>query len=84
MSSPLTKTWAELGFPDLEETRVDVRPGPEWFAAQPVGLQRRILGPGKLRAYEEERIELRDLVAVTSHPLWGGGLRERSLREIAA
>lgn len=77
--APLTRSWAELGFPGIPETRLDVESGDTWFRRQPASLQRQILGPGKHTAYVEGRIGLADLVEPTSSPVWGAGMRERSL-----
>lgn len=81
---PLTKPWSALGFPGVRETRVDVEPGPVWFARQPVELQRAVLGPGKLDAYQSGALTLPDLVARTDSPRFGRGLRERSLADALA
>ena len=78
--APSTRSWAELGFPGIPETRIDIESGETWFARQPVNLQRQILGPGKHTAYVEGRITLADLVEPTVSPVWGAGMRERSLR----
>lgn len=79
--APVTRPWAELGFPDIPETRLRVRSGVEWFSDQPVSTQRAILGPGKHAAYAQGQLTLQDLVQRTVSPVWGGGRRERSLRD---
>lgn len=80
--APATKSWADLGFPDLDETRIEPETGEEWFARQDPLIQRRILGPGKHKLYEDGEIKLGDLVQDTSHPVWGRGVREVALRDI--
>jgi len=79
--APRTRSWADLGFPGVPETRLDVTPGAERFAALPSSSKLRILGPGKLAAYEDGSIALDDLVQNTLSPVWGPGIRERSLRD---
>ena len=79
--APQTRPWAELGFPDVPETRIDIESGETWFARQPATAQKQILGPGKHRAFVEGRITLADLVEPTDSPVWGAGIRERSLRD---
>lgn len=79
---PLTKPWAELGFPGLRETRFRTETGEQWFARQPRDTQRVLLGPGKLELYEQGNLPLADLVVDTQHPLWGPGRRERPLRDL--
>lgn len=82
--APVTRTWADLGFPSVAETRLSLEPGEAWFARQPAATQALILGPGKLAAYQHGDLTLNDLVARTSSPVWGAGLRERSLRDALA
>lgn len=79
--APVTRSWAELGFPGIRETGLQLEPGEDWFDRQDVGLQREVLGPGKLAAYRSGRIRFADLAEPTSHPVWGPGLKERSLRD---
>lgn len=79
---PLTKAWAELGFPGVRESRFTTETGGEWFARQPRDRQRLLLGPGKLDLYEQGGLPLADLVVDTQHPLWGPGRRERALRDL--
>lgn len=77
---PLTRPWAEIG---TAGQATGWRPplGTDLFARLPAGDQRRILGPGKYRAYRDGQIALPDLVAPTAHPVYGHGLRERSLKD---
>lgn len=79
--APRTKSWAELGFEGVPETRLDLETGEDWFARQPEAAQRRTLGPSKYAAYKDGRLKLADLVQPTVDPVWGRGLRERSLRD---
>ena len=50
---PVTKTWAELGFPGIEEPRPRTQTGQEWFEQQPESVQRAILGPKRYEAWLE-------------------------------
>ena len=50
---PVTKTWAELGFPGIEEPRPRTQTGQEWFEQQPESVQRSILGPKRYEAWLE-------------------------------
>lgn len=82
--APVTRTWAELGFPGRRETGLQLEPGEDWFGRQDAVTQLAILGPGKQRAYREGRIRVADLAEPTLHPVWGPGLKERSLRDALA
>jgi len=77
----VTKSWDELGFDGVKETRLELESGEDWFARQPEAAQRRVLGPGKFSAYKDGRLRLADVVQPTVDPVWGRGLRERSLRD---
>ncbi|MBX6770872.1 MAG: hypothetical protein IRY83_04050 [Chloroflexi bacterium] len=79
---PLTKSWAELGFRNVTETRVEVTPGPELFARLPEEQQRAILGPAKFAAYRAGQITLEDLRGFRRDARWGRVGYERSLAEI--
>lgn len=81
--APATKSWADLGFPDLDETRIEPETGEEWFARQDPLTQKRILGPGKFRLYEDGELRLDDLVGEKVSPIWGKTLVERPLRDFA-
>ncbi len=82
--APVTRAWADLGFPGAAETRLRVESGEEWFARQPASVQRGVLGPGKHAAYAHGDLTLADLVQRTQSAVWGDGLRERSLRAVLA
>lgn len=79
---PATRSWRDLGFRDVPETRAEVTPGPELFARLPEDEQRAILGPAKFAAYQAGRITLEDLRGFRRDPRWGPVGYERSLREV--
>ncbi len=79
---PSTSSWAELGFPDVPETRVVVEDGSAWFARQGADMQRTILGPGKYDLYAAGDFDLRDVIQHTHSSIWGPGRRERSLADL--
>jgi SPP1 gp7 family putative phage head morphogenesis protein len=72
---PKTKTWAELGFPELEETNVtgDSRPrGEEWLKTQPESVQRQAFGNNKLyQGWKDGEYNLKDTVRTVDNPQWG-------------
>jgi len=59
-----------------------IQTGISRFDNLPEEAQRQIIGPAKLAAYREGRIELPDLVGVAEHPEWGQVRYERSLTSI--
>ncbi len=82
---PKTIGWDEIdpALAGIENTTVDLTPGPELFRGLSPAQRRKVLGPGKAALYEAGAIDLPDLVQVTAHP-WGMGRRSKSLRELRA
>ncbi len=76
---PRTRSWDELGFHDLADSRPVIPLGEDLFAQADPELQRQVLGPSKFAAYKAGDITLADLVQKTSSSRWGGGRREASL-----
>lgn len=76
--APLTETWND----DIPETRFTPETGETWFAKQSPERQRAMLGPGKFALYQAGELKLADLVQPTVSPVWGRGVRERSLRDL--
>lgn len=81
---PITASWADLGIQGVPDLRPAIPTGEELFSRLPASEQRLILGPGKYELYERGDITLADLVRPTQSPVWGQGLREATLRELAA
>lgn len=51
-SVPITKTWRELGFDIDEPEPIPTETGEEWLAAQPVDVQKQILGSKGWKAWQ--------------------------------
>ena len=81
---PITKSWAELGLPEVDDLPDEVFSGEEWFAQQDASTQEQILGPAKYAAFKAGRISLSDLVAYRDDPKWGPQRSEASLQEAEA
>jgi SPP1 gp7 family putative phage head morphogenesis protein len=81
---PLTKTWEELGFTGLQETRAEVEKGEDAFAKLTPAEQEQVLGPAKFAEYSAGRLKLADLVGYKDHPRWGRSVSERSLQDALA
>ena len=77
--APLTEPWND---PAIPETRFTPETGEAWFAKQSPERQRQMLGPGKYALYQAGELKLADLVQPTVSPVWGRGVRERSLRDL--
>lgn len=81
-SIPITPSWEELGFTGITDWHVDLPKGADWFAKQSHDVKRRILGPTKLRMYEEEQLTLDTLVGYRNDKTWGPNRWERSIKHI--
>jgi SPP1 gp7 family putative phage head morphogenesis protein len=79
---PLTKTWAELGFEGVPETRAEIETGESLFARLSPEQQRMILGNAGYEAYKAGAVKLSDFVGQKSDPRWGTMRYAWSLREI--
>lgn len=80
---PITRTWEELGAPPgTPDTNPDIPQGPDEFAQLDAATQRAVLGPKKFEAYQDGRLELRDLVGRRDHAEWGTTRYERSLADL--
>jgi hypothetical protein len=80
---PRTKTWEELGFKGIKETRPPVTRGADVFARLSPADQRKILGPGKFDLYKSGKLKLSDLPVKTRSD-FGPGLRTKSLKELVS
>jgi HAMP domain-containing protein len=56
--------------------------GAQWLAGQPEDVQRAILGPAKLSAFQAGEFRLDELVGFQDDPKWGPVRFERSLKDI--
>ena len=75
---PVTKSWEELGFDGIEDTRPTVQTGVDWFAEQDAATQDAILGPKKADAYRDGKLPLEDVVGYRYSKEWGPGRYEKS------
>jgi SPP1 gp7 family putative phage head morphogenesis protein len=68
---PKTKSWDDLGFPGIPDSRPRLQTGDEAFARLSAAAQRKILGPGKYDDYARGLIKLIDTVDRRDTPGWG-------------
>jgi SPP1 gp7 family putative phage head morphogenesis protein len=79
---PRTRSWAELGFLGIPETRPEVEVGSEVFARQPEEAKREVLGRAGYLAFRRGEVKLADFVARRENPEWGSMRYARSLKAI--
>lgn len=67
---PVTKTWADLGFTDIDEP-ADVFPDARaWFNQQPPAVQLQIMGPGRLTALRNGTASWEQLASKQTNTGW--------------
>jgi hypothetical protein len=82
---PVSRSWAELGFPGIAQPSVQKREqGADVFAHLPKTQQEAILGPGKYALYRDGEIELEDLIQRDFSTRWGTTRREASISQALA
>lgn len=80
--TPVTKSWAQLGFAGMEDTR-PAAPDPEaWFWSQPRAVQLAIMGPTRLRLLEEHAVTWDDLAVEVHNPGWRTSYQPRTLTDL--
>lgn len=77
---PRTKSWEDLGFTDIEDTRTPLNSGEDWFLQQSPEKQLAMMGPSKFAAWQDGAFSLRELVHEHVDPSWGLQRTESSLR----
>lgn len=77
---PKRKSLAELGFPDVPDTRPTFQTGGEWLEKQPPEKQEQILGKAGAAAYQAGDVQLSDFVGQRHSEEWGSMRYERSLK----
>ena len=79
---PVTKSWADLGFPMFGEP-VDVMPdAQDWFERLPYEQQLAIMGPTRLRMLREGRILWDDLAVKVPNSGWRPSWQPRTLSDL--
>ena len=79
---PRTKTWEELGFHGIPETRPEIELGPDWFDRQPENVQLAILGPKKLEAWMGGDFPFEEWSIRKSTVGWRDAFHVRSLNQL--
>jgi SPP1 gp7 family putative phage head morphogenesis protein len=82
---PVTKNWQSLGIQGVDETAAE----PGWdstakFDKLPEDVKLRLLGPTKLRLYQEGKIGIRDLGVRERSRVWGDTYRPVTIKELVS
>lgn len=77
---PVTRSWAELGFPGIPDTNAEWEPGKDWFLRQDEAAQRDILGDPIYDAWKGGQIGLDDMKTLHVSREWGDSWGAASLK----
>lgn len=80
---PLVKSWAELGFGDIPDTRPEIADRDTLFGRLREAEQRQVLGSGAFDLWQAGSVALEDMATPTRSRVWGGGIRQTRLAELA-
>ena len=80
---PLTRSWEELGFEGVPDTRPVIEPGLDLFDQAGEQVQREVLGPAAFEQFSSGKLKLVDLLVRRDDPDWGTMRYARSLKQVA-
>lgn len=78
---PITKSWEELGIEGIQEPPPIIPDAKAWFDSQPEAVQKEIMGPGRLAAYQDGRISWSDMSVKRENPNWRVSYATPSLKD---
>ena len=81
---PVTRSWKDLGFPDIPDTNAKWQPGKDWFLQQPAAAQKEILGPARYGAWQRGEVGLDDMQTLHKSQKWGDSWQVASLKQAKA
>lgn len=67
---PVTRSWAELGFDDIDEPASLFPDARAWFNDQPRSVQLDIMGPARLKALETGKMSWDQMAVLKQNPGW--------------
>jgi SPP1 gp7 family putative phage head morphogenesis protein len=79
---PFTKSWEELGFEGIKDTRPVVPQGEDVFRAKPEAFQQAVLGPKAFQQWKAGDLRFTDLLGRKDDPRWGTMRYTRSVRQV--
>jgi SPP1 gp7 family putative phage head morphogenesis protein len=79
---PVTKSWADLGFPMFGEPRDQMPDAQDWFERLPRDQQLAIMGPTRLHLLQTGAISWDDLATKTQNPGWRPSYQPRTLTDL--
>lgn len=56
--------------------------GLEWFKKQSAKTQIKMMGPGRYKAWKDDKFDLKNIATIKPHPIWGPNAQETSLKAL--
>jgi hypothetical protein len=81
---PLTKSWAELGFPGLKEPADALPDAREWFDNLTPETQLQIMGKERLALLQDGKIQWSDMTTRTTNGQWRDSMTVTPLKDLRA
>lgn len=81
--TPLTRSWADLGFPGIPDRPSVIEPGEEWLTRQPEATQIAVMGPARYAAYQAGT-PLADMATVRHTTGWRDSIVPTPARDLVA
>jgi SPP1 gp7 family putative phage head morphogenesis protein len=81
---PVTRSWKDLGFPDIPDTNAQWQPGKDWFLEQSADAQKEILGAARYGAWKRGEVGLEDMQTLHKSQKWGDSWQVASLKQAKA
>lgn len=82
--TPVTKSWADLGIPGMEDTASTPPDARGWFDSLPRPAQLKIMGPTRLGMFERGEISWDDMAVEVQNPGWRPSWQPRPLGSLRA
>jgi hypothetical protein len=75
VASPITKSWADLGYSGIADTNPKIPTGEERFNKLSEAKQLEIMGEKRYELYKDGKLAFADMASFVDNPTWGRSVR---------